>query len=33
MALALGKWSDEVVQAVIQTVSNIKDYYLKRVDG
>ena len=28
MALALGKWSDEVIQAVTETVKNIQDYYL-----
>jgi transcriptional regulator with XRE-family HTH domain len=28
MALTLGKWSDEVVQAVTLTVKNIQDYYL-----
>ena len=33
MALALGKWSEEVVRAVTQTVNTIKDYYLERDDG
>jgi hypothetical protein len=28
MALTLGKWSDEVVQAVTLTVKSIQDYYL-----
>jgi transcriptional regulator with XRE-family HTH domain len=32
VALALDKWSDEVVQAVTMTVNNIKDYYLKQQD-
>ena len=29
MALTLGKWSDEVIDAVTQTVKNIQDYYLE----
>ena len=28
LALALGKWSNEVVQAVANTVKNIQEYYL-----
>ena len=32
MTLALGKWSEEVVQAVTQTVKNIQDYYLTQPD-
>ena len=28
VSLALNKWSEEVVQAVIETVKNIKDYYI-----
>jgi transcriptional regulator with XRE-family HTH domain len=28
MALALNKWSDEVIYSVTQTVKNIQDYYL-----
>ena len=30
MALTLNKWSDEVVQAVTQTVKNIQDYYMDK---
>ena len=30
MALALGQWSDEVVNAVTQTVKNIQHYYLEK---
>jgi transcriptional regulator with XRE-family HTH domain len=33
MALALGKWSDEVVQAVTQTVKNIQNYYLEQSES
>jgi transcriptional regulator with XRE-family HTH domain len=28
MTLTLGKWSDEVIEAVTRTVKNIQDYYL-----
>jgi len=30
MALTLGKWSEEVVQAVTMTVKNIQNYYLTK---
>ena len=33
MALALGKWSDEVIQAVTQTVKNIQNYYLEEPES
>jgi len=32
-ALTLGKWSDEVIQAVTETVKNIQDYYLSETDN
>ena len=32
LSLALDKWSDEVVQAVAQTVGNIRKYYLEKTD-
>jgi len=32
MALTLGKWSDEVVQAVTMTVKKIQDYYIAKAD-
>jgi len=32
MALALNKWSDEVIQAVTKTVKNVQDYYLTESD-
>ena len=30
MTITLDKWSDEVIDAVIETVRNIKEYYLTR---
>ena len=33
VAIALDKWSEEVVQAVTQTVNTIKDYYLEQNNG
>jgi len=32
-ALVLGKWSEEVIQAVTLTVKNIQDYYLAQTGG
>ena len=32
IALALNKWSEDVVQAVSQTVKNLKDYYITELD-
>ena len=32
IALALNKWSEEVIQAVTQTVNNLQDYYITEFD-
>ena len=32
MAIALGKWSEDIVQAVTQTVKNIQEHYLAEAE-
>jgi transcriptional regulator with XRE-family HTH domain len=32
LTLVLNKWSDDIVQAVTQTVKNIQDYYVTKND-